>query len=192
MINNLTWQASLSEGIRQMLSEFGEVGQENHTEGTPLRVVESYRELFSGVGKDPAEVLRVSFEEAHYNQMITVESIDFVSSCQHHLLPFYGTVNFSYLPDKRIVGLSKIPRMIDILARRPQVQERLTQQIVDTFQETVQPLGCAAMVRAWHACAAIRGVKKPNIRMRTTALTGYFLAKPAVKEEFLLSCRERS
>jgi GTP cyclohydrolase I len=100
-------------------------------------------------------------------------------------LPFYGQVTFAYLPDKRIVGLSKIPRMIDILARRPQVQERLTQQIVDVFQDVVQPLGCGAMIRAWHGCVALRGIKKANARMRTTALRGYFLEQASVKAEFL-------
>lgn len=164
---------------------------EEHSAGTPDRVVRSFVELFSGVGVDPASVLKVGFNEASYNEMISVERISFVSVCHHHLLPFYGTVDFAYLPNKHIVGLSKIPRMIEILARRPQIQERLTQQIVDVFQENVKPLGCAAMIRAWHACAAIRGVRQPNIQMRTTALTGYFLEKPAVKAEFLMACGER-
>jgi GTP cyclohydrolase I len=167
-----------------MLSEVAPEDIE-HTKQTPRRVTAAYAELLSGVDKDPAEVLRTSFEESSYNQMITVESIDFMSVCVHHLLPFYGTCTFAYLPDKRIVGLSKIPRMVDILAHRPQVQERLTQQIVDVFQEVVQPLGCGALIKAWHGCVALRGVKKANARMRTTALRGYFLNKPEVKAEFL-------
>ena len=174
----------LGDAIAQMLSEVAGEDRE-HIKETPRRVVAAYAELLNGVHKDPAEVLRTSFEEARYDQMITVESIDFISVCVHHLLPFYGVVHFSYLPYQRIVGLSKIPRMVDILAHRPQVQERLTQQIVDTFQEVVAPLGCGAMVKAWHGCVACRGVRKANIRMRTTALRGYFLDKPEVKAEFL-------
>ncbi len=174
----------LGAAIGQMLSEVAGEDVE-HISETPRRVVAAYAELLSGVRQDPVAALCTSFEEAHYNQMITVESIDFISVCVHHLLPFYGQAHFAYLPDKRIVGLSKIPRMIDILAKRPQVQERLTQQIVDTFYDTVEPLGCGAMVRAWHGCVACRGVKKANVRMRTTALRGYFLDKPEVKQEFL-------
>jgi len=180
----------LGEAIRQMLSEVAADDTE-HTSETPRRVVAAYSELLNGVTKDPAEILRTSFEESSYNQMITVEAIDFISVCVHHLLPFYGQVTFSYLPDKRIVGLSKIPRMVDILAHRPQVQERLTQQIVDVFDATVQPLGCGAMIRAWHGCVACRGVRKANVRMRTTALRGYFLDKPEVKQEFLASVNGR-
>jgi len=174
----------LENAIRQMLSETVSA-EEDHIERTPERLVKAYEELFSGVGQDPAAVLRVSFEEVQYNQMITVESIDFVSVCMHHLLPFFGFVSFAYIPNKKVVGLSKIPRMVEIIARRPQVQERLTQQIVDVFQETVMPLGCGAMVRAWHGCVACRGVRKDNVRMRTTALRGVFLDKPEVKAEFL-------
>ena len=173
----------LAGAIDQMLKEVAGDDTE-HIDRTPHRVVVAYAELLSGVREDPAHVLRVSFEESHYNQMIHVDSIDFVSVCVHHLLPFYGQVFFSYLPDKRIVGLSKIPRMVDILSHRPQVQERLTQQIVDTFHDTVQPLGCGAMVKAWHGCVACRGVRKANVRMRTTALRGYYI-KPEVKAEFL-------
>jgi GTP cyclohydrolase I len=174
----------LSEAIDQLLTEVSPNDLE-HIAQTPHRFVAAFAELLAGVNEDPAECLRISFEESKYNQMITVENIDFMSVCVHHLLPFYGQVTFAYLPDKRIVGLSKIPRMIDILARRPQVQERLTQQIVDVFQDVVQPLGCGAMIRAWHGCVALRGIKKANARMRTTALRGYFLEQASVKAEFL-------
>ena len=171
--------------IGQMLSEIAEPGFNHHVERTPTRVVNAYSELLSGVREDPALVLRISFEETSYDEMVTVEDIDFVSVCAHHLLPFFGFCHFAYLPDKRIVGLSKIPRMIEILARRPQVQERLTRQIVDVFQQEIQPLGCGVMIRAWHGCVACRGVRKANLRMRTTALRGYFRDKPEVKSEFL-------
>jgi GTP cyclohydrolase IA len=176
----------LELGLGRMLQEVTNPAEDfDHIERTPHRVVLAYQELLGGVWQDPAAILQTSFKESSYNQMITVESIDFVSVCIHHLLPFYGECTFAYLPDKRIVGLSKIPRMVDILAHRPQVQERLTQQIVDTFQNVVNPLGCGATIRAWHGCVACRGVRKANVRMRTTALRGYFLDKPEVRQEFL-------
>lgn len=157
-----------------------------HLKDTPKRFVRGFSELISGVHQDPEAVLKTGFEENHYNQMVAVEQIDFVSVCAHHLLPFHGVVHFAYLPNKKVVGLSKIPRMVEILSRRPQIQEQLTQQIVDTFQKVVQPKGCGCMIEAWHACVGIRGVRKPNTRMRTTALAGLFLTKPSVKEEFLM------
>ncbi len=161
-----------------------------HVEGTPRRVVKAYAELMSGIGQDAASVLTTRFSTG-INEMVGVENIDFVSLCMHHLLPFSGVVHFAYIPDKKLVGLSKIPRMIDILSRRPQVQEKLTQEIVDTFQEVVKPRGCGAMVEASHGCVALRGVGKPGTKMRTTALTGIFLEKPEVKNEFLMMATRR-
>ena len=156
-----------------------------HILRTPERVVKAYAELLSGVHQDPENLLRTSFAASSCDEMVTVETIDFVSVCIHHLLPFYGQAYFAYIPKGRIVGLSKIPRMVDILAHRPQVQERLTNQIADLFQKVVEPLGCGVVIRAWHGCVACRGVLKPNIRMRTTALRGVFADKAGVKEEFL-------
>ena len=179
-------QFTLEAGIGQMMADIFPDGDGDHITDTPQRYVRGMMELISGVNQDPAAVLKTGFAESHYDQMISVEDIDFVSLCKHHLLPFHGFVHFGYIPDQRIVGLSKIPRMVEIIARRPQTQEQLTQQLVQVFQETLNPLGCIAMVEAWHACVGIRGIRKPNSRMRTTALTGLFLTKPAVKEEFLL------
>ena len=176
----------LSKAFRRMLAEVTDpVEDKEHIAGTPARVVKAYGELLSGVRQDPTTVLACSFSDSTCNEMVTVESIDFISVCIHHLLPFFGQAFFAYIPNGKIVGLSKIPRMIDILARRPQIQERLTNQIADVFMSTVQPLGCGVMMRAWHGCVACRGVQKPNVRMRTTALRGLFLDKPGVKEEFL-------
>lgn len=184
-------RGALQIAVAQMLAEISPTEDRHHFQDTPRRYVKGLLELIAGVNQDPAAVLKTGFEENHYNQMVSVEQIDFVSLCYHHLLPFHGVVHFAYLPNKRVVGLSKIPRMVEILARRPQIQERLTQQIVEVFQKAVQPKGCACMIEAWHSCVGIRGVRKPNTRMRTTALTGWFLARPAVKEEFLLSVAHR-
>lgn len=185
-VSGVTWKTALATGIEALLDFYG-YQSDPHVRGTPMRVAQAFAELFSGVGQDPAAVLTTCFEENHYDQMITVCNIDFVSICAHHLLPFHGQAHFAYLPDKQIVGLSKIPRMVEILARRPQIQERLTQQLATVFQETVKPRGCAIMVEAWHACVGVRGVRKPGVSMRTTALTGLFLSNPAAKEEFLLT-----
>jgi GTP cyclohydrolase I len=152
--------------------------------GTPDRMLRSYEEMFRGLGQDPAAVLQTAFPDGNYDEMVTVCNIDFVSVCAHHLLPFVGYAHFAYLPDRKVVGLSKIPRLVDILARRPQIQENLTRKIADIFQEVVEPRGCAVLVDAWHACVAIRGVQKPRAMMRTTALTGWFLEKPHLKREF--------
>lgn len=165
-----------------------EMDFDDHVRQTPERVVKAFTELMSGVGQNAASALSTLFPSS-LNEMINICDIDFVSLCMHHLLPFSGVVHFAYIPDKKIVGLSKIPRMIDILSHRPQVQENLTQQIVNTFQAVVEPLGCAAIVEAHHGCVSLRGACKPGIIMRTVALTGIFLQKPEVKNEFLLMTR---
>ena len=185
-------QQKLREAFQALLAEVTTEADAEHIADTPSRVVKAYAELMSGVDYDPASVLKVGFKEAAYNELVSVVDIDFVSLCMHHLLPFYGQAHFAYLPNKYIVGLSKIPRMVEILARRPQIQERLTQQIVDVFQHVVKPRGCGVVVEAWHACAAIRGVRQPNVRMRTTALRGWFLQKPHLKEEFLATALHRN
>lgn len=154
-----------------------------HTADTPKRVVEAYREMLSGADQNPSEVL-IGYKVDTYDQMILIRDVDFVSLCTHHLLPFHGKVHFGYIPKDRIVGLSKVPRMVEILSRRLQIQEHLTQQIVSVFQENVQPRGCGAVIEAWHACVAIRGVRQPNATMQTTALAGNF-HEPSVKDEFL-------
>lgn len=183
-----TWRTELSSGLRKMFESLGLQG-DPHLQDTPSRVIRAYEELFSGCRKSPAEVLNTTFVEDSYNQMIAVCDIDFVSVCAHHLLPFHGKVHFAYIPHGRVVGLSKIPRMVEVLSRRPQIQERMTQQLVDTFQGIVRPLGCGAMVEAWHSCVGIRGVRKPGTVMRTTALAGVFLEQPDTREEFMMTIR---
>jgi GTP cyclohydrolase I len=163
-------------------------GGDPHLAETPERVVRAYLEMLSGLSTDPRSVLDAVFEEQDYDQMIVVRDIEFVSLCCHHLLPFNGKVHFGYLPDHKIVGLSKIPRLVEVLARRPQIQERLTQEIATCFYEVVQPHGCGVVVEAWHSCVAIRGVQKKDATMRTTALQGCFKT-PDVKQEFLGSLR---
>lgn len=155
----------------------------DHIQETPGRVVKMYRELFAGCYYDPKEVLRKGFSDQKYDEMVYVTDISFVSMCAHHWAPFMGKVHFAYIPDGKIVGLSKIPRMVEILSRRPQVQEKLTQEIADIFMEVVKPKGCGVMAEAIHLCMAIRGIRKAS-RTKTTALRGVFM-QPLARDEFL-------
>jgi len=182
----MNWESALNEAISMLLDHYRV--NPAHREETPQRVVNAFKELMYGHLVDPRTILSTAFEEGRYDQMIVVSNIDFVSLCEHHLLPFYGKVHFGYLPDKKIVGLSKIPRLVEALSRQAQVQECFTQQLASIFQEVVTPLGCGAVVTAWHSCVAIRGVRKPNVNMRTVALTGNF-RNPDVKVEFLTAVR---
>jgi GTP cyclohydrolase I len=147
-----------------------------------------YAELFDGLHKDPASTLDAIFEEDH-REMVIVRDIPFYSMCEHHLLPFHGLAHFGYLPDGRIVGLSKIARLVDCLSRRPQVQERLSGVIVDTFCEVLRPLGCGVVIEAEHLCMTMRGVRKPGSRMVTTALRGVFRDSAETRGEFLANIR---
>jgi GTP cyclohydrolase IA len=191
VVNHGTWEDNLEYALWQMLvhmcptdpeSEVG-IGQE-HIHGTPKRVVAAFKEYFSGVHQDPEEVLRQGFEPGPYDAMIFVKNIGFTSFCAHHLIPFIGKVHFAYLPAQRIVGLSKIPRLIEVYSHRPQVQENLSTQIVDTFMKVVTPHGCGVVIEAVHMCMSVRGVRKEDAVTRTTALRGAFI-RPEVKSEFL-------
>jgi GTP cyclohydrolase IA len=163
-----------------------------HLEKTPGRVVKALSELLEGYHQDPERILETSFTSGKYNQMIIVSDVKFTSLCVHHILPFAGTVHFAYIPDKRIVGLSKIPRLIECFSRRLQVQEELSEQIVDSFYKIVKPRGCAISIRGTHSCAAIRGVKKEGMYMTTTALRGIFEIDTSAKSEFLSSIKTNS
>lgn len=185
-IGELTWDEQLEVAITTMLatSAFRKNIHRDHVQDTPRRVVRAFEEYFSGLNEDPAKVLSASFIRGKYDQMVIVDSVDFVSFCAHHLAPFIGTYTFGYLPDKHIVGISKIPRMVDVLCHRPQVQEKLSEEIVNVFYKTVKPKGCGVVMNALHTCACIRGVRK-RFNTRTTALKGVFQSEGSVKAEFL-------
>lgn len=157
----------------------------DHVAKTPHRYVEALRELMEGVTEDPVKVLGTVFEETEYDEMIVVRDISFVSLCAHHLLPFIGTIDFGYIPNKKVVGLSKIPRLVECLARRPQIQEKLSNQIVEVFQKEIDPLGCGVKITANHMCMGIRGVRKPDALTDTVALRGVFKSNTTTKQEFL-------
>lgn len=175
-------------GIEKMLAEeeiSKTLEEGDHVKDTPGRFQRALFELVSGCKLDPAEVLKKSFTETKYDELVVVKDIEFVSLCAHHLLPFFGKIHFGYLPHKKLVGLSKIPRMTEILSRRPQIQERLTHQIVDVFQKTVEPYGCIAIVSAKHMCMSIRGVRKDHAITDTIALTERFKQDKSLKHEFM-------
>lgn len=172
--------ASLDVALRHYAYHSGL--SKEHIDKTPKRYIEALEEIFNGCYKKPEDALSTLFN-SKFDQMIHVESIEFFSLCAHHLLPFNGVAHFAYIPDKKIVGLSKIPRLVDVYANRPQIQEEMSDQIVDSFQRIVKPHGCGVFVRAQHFCCSARGVKK-SCFMKTTSLRGCF-KKPEVKSEFL-------
>jgi GTP cyclohydrolase I len=168
--------------IGDLMTELGLDLTDQHFEGTPARVARLYRELTRGSSADPAKILK-TFSSKH-SELIVVSEINFYSLCPHHLLIYRGNMHFGYVPDGRIVGLSKIPRLIQAMASRPIVQEDLVSEIADTFMSVVRPLGCVARATGRHDCVAVRGVKAHEAQMTTVALRGIFREKPSLVEEF--------
>jgi GTP cyclohydrolase I len=180
----------IADGVVSMLQAVGDGVDAQGTADTPKRVANMYDELLSGYSTDPVELLNGAMFDVEYDEMVVVKDIDFYSLCEHHLLPFYGKAHVGYLPNNKVIGLSKIPRMVEMFARRLQVQERMTQQIALTLDELIQPAGIGVVVEAQHFCAAMRGVRKPNTTMTTSALRGQFKKSPSTREEFFSHVRQ--
>lgn len=164
------------------------LGEDPDREGllkTPMRVAKSMQFLTSGYDMDPVAILKSALFKEEYQQMVLVKDIELYSMCEHHMLPFYGKAHVAYIPNGYIIGLSKIPRVVDAFARRLQVQERLTVQIRDCIQDTLNPLGVAVVIEAAHMCMQIRGVQKQNSVTTTSAFTGVFLKDIRTREEFM-------
>ena len=178
--------ARIEKAVLELIRAIGEDPQREGLRGTPGRVAEMYAELFRGMGQDPREELKTEFEEGH-REMVILRDIPFYSMCEHHLLPFYGVAHLGYIPNQngRVVGASKLARVVDTLARRPQLQERLTRQIAETIEEALQPDGVAVVVEAEHLCMVMRGIKKPGSSIITSATRGLFRRKAATRAEFL-------
>ena len=175
----------IANGISVLLSAIGDAVDGEGTAKTPTRVANMYDDLLSGYTVDTTELLNGALFEVEYDEMVVLKDIDFYSLCEHHLLPFYGKVHVGYLPDRQIIGLSKIPRLVEMFARRLQVQERMTQQIAAVMDELIKPIGVGVVVEAQHLCAAMRGVKKPNTVMTTSAVRGLFKRNPTTRDEFM-------
>ncbi|MBN2002584.1 MAG: GTP cyclohydrolase I FolE [Anaerolineae bacterium] len=163
------------------------IGEDPTREGllrTPERVARMYAELTAGYHVDPERLINDAIFDVHYEEMVLVKDIDYYSMCEHHMLPFLGKAHVAYIPDGKVIGLSKIPRIVEMFSRRLQVQERMTQQIAEFLNETLHPKGVAVVVEGLHMCAAMRGVKKSNARMSTSAMLGVFKTDHNLREEF--------
>ena len=171
--------------IRQLLAEIGEDPSRDGLLDTPKRVEKAYRFLTSGYDADIDQVLNGALFAVDYSEMVIVKDIDFYSLCEHHLLPFFGKCHVAYIPRDRVIGLSKIPRLVDVFSRRLQVQERLTNQIAETIQAKIVPLGVAVVMEATHLCMAMRGVEKQNSFAITSAMLGGFQHDARTRMEFL-------
>ncbi len=170
--------------IKELLKKLVKNGQRAHLSQTPRRVAKAYEKFFSGYEKDPKEILTV-FENEGYDEMVTVHGIEFFSLCEHHFLPFFGKAHVGYLPDKKIVGLSKIPRIVDIFSRRLQTQERLTSQVAQTLMDLLKPKGVGVILEARHLCMMARGVAKQGSSVTTSAMLGRFKTDARTRGEFL-------
>jgi GTP cyclohydrolase I len=171
--------------VRDILSEIGEDPEREGLRRTPSRVDRMYRELTAGYHVDPERLVNGAIFAVDYNEMVVVKGIEFYSLCEHHLLPFFGTVAVGYLPRERVIGLSKIPRVVEMYARRLQVQERLTQEIAEFLMDRIEPYGVGVVIEAQHMCTAMRGVRKGGATMVTSAVLGQFRRSQRTREEFL-------
>ena len=167
----------------RFLEAIGEDPSRDGLKDTPKRIVKSWKDLYKGYNQDPAEALGTVFEnDGNYDEMVVLKDIEFYSTCEHHAQPFFGSVTIAYLPKKKIVGISKLARLVEVYARRLQVQERLNQQIADSIMEILTPLGCGVVIKAKHFCMISRGVQKQNSVMFTSALKGKFLEDSTVRD----------
>ena len=171
--------------IFDLLKAIGEDPNREGLKNTPDRVARMYAELLSGYSEEPARIINNALFHVDYDEMVLVRDIEFYSLCEHHMLPFVGRAHVAYIPNGKVIGLSKIPRIVDMYARRLQIQERMTREIADFLQETLDPYGVAVVVEAMHLCAMMRGVKKHDARMTTSAMHGTFRANMATRQEFL-------
>ncbi|RJP57041.1 MAG: GTP cyclohydrolase I FolE [Ignavibacteriales bacterium] len=177
--------AKVEKQVKVLLEEIGEDINRDGLIRTPHRVAKAYEFLTQGYHKDVKKVVNGAIFEEKYDEMVIVKDIDFYSMCEHHLLPFYGKVHIAYVPDGKIVGLSKLPRIVDVFARRLQVQERLTQEIADTLDEILKPKGVAVVAEGYHMCMMMRGVEKQNSITTTSAVHGLFKDDARTRSEFL-------
>jgi GTP cyclohydrolase IA len=177
--------AAIENAITKVLNAVGEDPQREGLQFTPRRVARMYHELLGGYSMNSNAIINGALFEVQYDEMVLVRDIEFYSLCEHHMLPFMGRVHVAYIPNGKVLGLSKIPRIVDMYARRLQVQERMTRQIADFLRDLLKPQGVAVVVEAMHLCSMMRGVKKHDARMTTSAMHGAFRASLATRQEFL-------
>ncbi len=177
-------RARIQTAVRDILEAVGEDPEREGLRDTPTRIADLYAELFSGLQEDPVDALSGGFEEGH-QELVVLRDIPFYSMCEHHLLPFYGVAHVGYIPKGWVVGIGRIARVVEILARRPQLQERLTTQVADSLVKGLQPQGVAVVVEATHLCMTMRGVRKPNTTVVTSAMRGIFYRSSPTRAEFM-------
>lgn len=170
--------------MRDILEAVGEDPRREGLLDTPARIARMYAEIFAGIRDDPAAHLAVTFAERH-DEMVILRDIPFYSTCEHHLVPFHGVAHVGYVPNGRVAGISKLARVVETLAKRPQLQERLTSQVADVLMDTLEPDGVAVVVEAEHLCLTMRGIKKPGAKMVTSAVRGSFKRSAVTRAEFL-------
>jgi GTP cyclohydrolase I len=192
VMNPQAEDAPIAPLIEEMLGRLGEDPKRDGLLRTPLRVDKSMRFLTSGYRMDINKILNGALYEVKYDEMVVVKDIEFFSLCEHHMLPFYGKMHVAYLPQKKVIGLSKIPRLVDMFARRLQIQERLTQQVAQTIQEVIRPLGVGVICEARHFCMMMRGVEKQHSGAMTSAMLGAFRDRKETRDEFLALVNHRS
>jgi GTP cyclohydrolase I len=183
MVNSSIKGVILEDAIRTILQEVGEDPDREGLQDTPKRVAKMYYEVFAGVGVDPETALTTVFNE-DYDGIVTVKDISYYTFCEHHLIPFFGKASIGYIPDGKIVGLSKFARLVELVSQRPQVQERMTQQIADAIHNVLKPKGVVVTVEGTHLCMCARGVKKPGTATITTSKKGIFKTDVSLFEEF--------
>lgn len=181
---NLMDDTAVENAVTQILTAVGEDPQREGLQFTPRRVARMYHELLGGYTMDPKALINGALFDVKYDEMVLVRDIEFYSMCEHHMLPFIGRAHVAYIPDGKVLGLSKIPRVVDMYARRLQVQERMTRQIADFLRDLLKPQGVAVVVEAMHLCSMMRGVKKHDARMTTSAMHGAFRANLATRQNF--------
>lgn len=187
MTDNITYihaPNTAEDGVRALIKAIGEDAEREGLIDTPKRVVKAYKELTEGYNVDVKQLLSVTFDVGDVDEMVIVKNIKFVSLCEHHMLPFTGTATVAYIPLHRVVGLSKIPRLVDAITKRLQVQERITTQITEALDDNLKTMGSACLITAEHTCSSYRGVKKEGAQMVTSSLTGVF-RNHEVRNEFL-------
>lgn len=178
-------QESIQQAMKRILIAIGEDPQREGLQRSPERIAQMYTELLAGYRTDPIAIINEAIFEVTYDEMVLVRDIEFYSLCEHHMLPFLGRAHVAYIPRGRVIGLSKIPRIVDLYAKRLQLQERMTRQIADFLNEVLNPRGVAVVLEGMHLCAMMRGVKKHEARMTTSAMHGLFRTNIATRQEFL-------
>ncbi len=176
---------AIAAAVREILIHVGEDPDRQGLRRTPLRIANMYDELLAGYHIDPVKLINEALFDVDYTEMVIVKDIDFYSLCEHHMLPFFGRAHVAYIPKGKVLGLSKLPRIVEMFARRLQVQERMTQQIAGFINKALHPLGVAVVVEGAHMCSMMRGVKKANATMVTSAISGAFEKNPKTRAEFM-------